>query len=104
MMMMNTSDKKPDNSSPIGELLTLDNVAAKLKVSKKTVTRWWKDGDRENLPFPKPAVFGRFPRWLESDIDRWILATRDRTPQSVRTAEHAAGEPIRKPLAVVRAG
>ena len=101
MMMMNTSDQKPDNPSPVGELLTLDDVAAKLKVSRKTVTRWWKDGDRENMQFPKPAVFGRFPRWLESDIDRWILASRDGT---LRKAETQAVDPIRKPLAVVRAG
>ncbi|WP_437186684.1 helix-turn-helix transcriptional regulator [Planctomicrobium sp. SH668] len=48
-------------------LLTVDDLAAVLKVSKRTIWRM-----RSCCQLPKPVKVGGGVRWRKSDIDAWI--------------------------------
>lgn len=48
-------------------LLTKQEVAAKLRVSVRTISRMMSAED-----MPPPVWLGRNPRWKEGDVDAWI--------------------------------
>ena len=51
-------------------LLTVEDVASSLKVAKSTV---W-ELSRSDPAFPKPIKLSdRITRWLESDLEDWVL-------------------------------
>lgn len=50
------------------KILTEKEVCELLKISRATLWRWQRDGK-----FPKRRSFGpKSPRWLYSEIDRWV--------------------------------
>lgn len=50
------------------EVLTVAEVAARMKVSRSTVRDWWHAGILPEPLLPSP----RTPRWRVGDIDKWI--------------------------------
>ena len=51
-------------------LLTVEDVASSLKVGKSTAWRL----SRSDPTFPKPIKLSdRITRWLESDLEDWVL-------------------------------
>jgi excisionase family DNA binding protein len=52
--------------------MTLNDVAARLGVSKRTVMRWADDG-RFPLPFIRD---GRDIQWRDEDVQRWLREQR----------------------------
>lgn len=67
------------NGSPIAvtpSLLTAEDVAALLKISKRTVWRM-----RATLQLPRPVKVGGAVRWRQSDLETWI-AQGCRLPES----------------------
>ena len=63
-----TGDTKKFIEIRIGDLLTPDDVAKKLRVEKKTVYNWSSQG---KIPFIK--INNKLLRFVEADIDRWIF-------------------------------
>lgn len=63
-------------------LLTVDDAAARLKISKHTLNRWRVTG--EGPPFIKSGP--RLVRYDQAELDAWA---RDRTRSS--TADHGKG-------------
>ena len=57
-----------------GELLTADEVAGRLKVPRSWVYRAAREGD---LPSVR---CGRYRRFDESDVERWIARQKDSSP------------------------
>ncbi len=57
-------------NGPAKELLTAREVAARIRVSLRTVWRWTAAGD---LPAPvRTGCNGRIVRWKAEDIDQFI--------------------------------
>lgn len=57
-------------SGPAQELLTAREVAARIRISIRTVWRWTTTGE---LPAPvRTGRSGRIVRWKAEDIDRFI--------------------------------
>lgn len=52
--------------------LTPDELAAVLKVSKKTLERYRKDG---RILEPLPATSAQQPRWLADEVAAWLQAS-----------------------------
>jgi excisionase family DNA binding protein len=48
-------------------MLTIQDVAERLKVTTMTVRRWWYQGR-----LPKPMKIGGATRWREQDIQEWM--------------------------------
>jgi predicted DNA-binding transcriptional regulator AlpA len=69
---MSTNISQP----PTLPLLTADDVAAMLQVSKRTVWRM-----RQTLQLPRPVKVGGAVRWRAADIESWI-AQGCRPPES----------------------
>ena len=66
----------PNGSSSDAEWLTLEQVAARLSVSGRTIRRLV-DGDG----FPRPRYLtARAPRWRRADVDAW-MSSRPSEPQ-----------------------
>ena len=57
-------------------LLTKNDVAAKIRISKRTIDRKVKDG---SFPIPK-RTGSQSVHWIESEIDEWIEALPDVDP------------------------
>lgn len=58
---------KPADPGP-DELLTLAEISAKVKRSKRTIQLHVK-----NLTFPQPYIRrGQFVRWRRVDVDEWV--------------------------------
>lgn len=53
-----------DESSP---LMTADEVAAYLNISKRTIKRMRNDGE-----FVEPMMFGASARWRRSELISWL--------------------------------
>ena len=53
-------------------LLTIEEVAVVLSISRTTVYRW-----RQKPDFPTAKMFGRSPRWREEDIREWMNSQPD---------------------------
>lgn len=58
------------------ELLSLKEVASRLKVSEKTIRRMIKDGR-----FPDPVRIGTSPLWHAKDCDAFIWLTMRKVPR-----------------------
>jgi predicted DNA-binding transcriptional regulator AlpA len=52
----------------VDEVLTATEVAARLKVTTRSILRWWHAGVLPEPLLPSP----RTPRWRVVDIDKWI--------------------------------
>lgn len=59
----------------IESLMTLDEVAAYLRVPKETVYHWRKHGEG-----PRGFRTGRYVRFRRSDVDAWLETQRDPEP------------------------
>ena len=59
------------------QVLTISDVAATLKVSTKTIRRWWYSGE-----IPQPIKIGRSLRWRQSDIEA-IVAPQTETQKEL---------------------
>ena len=71
-------------SAPV-RLLTLTDLASKLNLSRTAV---W--AARRTPDFPKPLrLAGRHPRYVESEVDEWLLAQ----PRAEDTATADEGAP-----------
>ena len=55
----------------MSKLLTADDMAELLSVSKETITTWLSRSP-EKLPRRLPGFPGRGPRWRQADYDEWI--------------------------------
>jgi excisionase family DNA binding protein len=54
-------------------LVTVDDIAELLGVSRRTIERYLAD---EDLDFPEPAAsFGRVRVWKRRDVERWAKKT-----------------------------
>lgn len=51
------------------ELLTVGEVAKRLRIGQRTVYRW---ADRGRIP--RPLKLGALVRWRQSEIEEWIAA------------------------------
>jgi len=61
---------KSDNQQPASlELLSIEEVAGLLKITKRTVYRLINAGD---LPGPDLVLGKRSPRWRRSTIENWL--------------------------------
>lgn len=78
------------------QLLTIEQVALLLALSPVTVTHWSYGRRAAPKQFPAPIRVGRQLRYLETDIDRWIVARRggDPVPPVLGCAQHAS--PVRR--------
>ncbi len=56
-------------------MLTTDEAAERLDVSKRTLIRW-----RQSIPIigPPPIRIGNGIRYAEADVNCWILAQREK--------------------------
>ena len=55
------------------EILLINEVAERLRVSPSTVNRWLSQARKGESTFPLPiSVGGGKGRWLLSDIERWL--------------------------------
>lgn len=54
----------------MSRFLKLREVESKIGFCKATVYNWIKD---KTIAFPKPRKIGSSSRWLESDIESWIM-------------------------------
>jgi prophage regulatory protein len=61
------------------KLLNISEVAQKLSAGKSTIYDWMSPkSKRYKSDFPKPLQnMGGVNRWLESEIDAWILGKRN---------------------------
>ena len=61
------------------QLLNISEVAQKLSAGKSTIYDWMSPkSKRYKSDFPKPLQnMGGVNRWLESEIDAWILGKRN---------------------------
>jgi excisionase family DNA binding protein len=55
------------------EALTIDQVAERLNLSKRTVNRLISDG-----VFPRPVKIGRLSRWVPEDIRNFLNKMTDK--------------------------
>jgi hypothetical protein len=60
------------------QLLTIDDIAAKFRASRRTVAEHWIQ--RPDFPPPKYAPTRRSRLWLAGDVERWA------TPDAARSA------------------
>ncbi|EXG80270.1 helix-turn-helix domain-containing protein [Cryptosporangium arvum] len=58
------------------EWLTVDELAAELKVPKATIYKW-----RANREGPRAAQIGRHLRFRRGDVDAWLEAVCLETPR-----------------------
>ena len=58
-------------ATEIGTLLTQNEVAERLKVSKPTLWRMRKKAD-----FPQPIYPGGHPKWDQAEIEAWLASRR----------------------------
>ena len=65
---MTTSADRPAGSAPAGEILTLEEVAAYLRLTPQTIYKW---AQEKRIPAVKLGKEWRFRR---SILDRWIDA------------------------------
>ena len=68
-------------------LLTFHDLAAHLKVARKTLERLIE----EDPDFPRPIQVRRSDRWIVADVDRWLLRQ-----QVKRDLEDRAGPKVVK--------
>lgn len=71
-------------SDPVGQLMTIGDVVAEVRLSRAMIYRCMKD--RAN-PFPKPIKFGTASRWSCNEILAWkkrAIAERDNTVSTQR--------------------
>ncbi len=67
--MLDASLNVDSNQNP-ARLLRLRDVQDRVGLGRSTIYRWMDEGN-----FPRPHPIGNHTiRWLESDIDAWILA------------------------------
>ena len=53
-------------------LLTIHDVARKLRVSTQTIWRWARAGK-----FPQPIGAEGATRWIDEDVDTWIHSKKE---------------------------
>lgn len=70
------------------QLLTIDQIAARLGFSPVTIAHWAYGHRRAPENFPAPIHIGRQLRFVAADIDAWISA--------LRGVPDAASEPPRR--------
>jgi excisionase family DNA binding protein len=70
----------------LGPLLTADEVANLLSLSKRTIRRWVQHGR-----FPAPFRLGRLPRWRTEDLTGWLSRLRPDGPDSVGPCGRSPG-------------
>lgn len=58
-----------ERSAPAVALLSVDDVAALLAVSTRTIRRMADGGQ-----MPRPVKLGSLVRWRRSDVDEWLAA------------------------------
>src|ERR1700674_1737851 len=71
------------NSSPVSsssEILTVDEVAALLKVPPSSIYEWTRFRGTQRVPLPHRKV-GKYLRFLRSEIDAWLV----RLPQATNS-------------------
>lgn len=49
-------------------LISLKQVTEKIGVGKSMIYKMIKDGD-----FPRPVKIGSISRWVEEDVDAWLM-------------------------------
>ena len=89
-------------SPTLGEVLTVAETAALLKVPKSSVYEWTRfRGGRQGAPVPHRKV-GKYLRFLRSELEAWIvglpLATHTHKRKYIRTGsdEQAPAAPAKK--------
>ena len=61
-----------------GELLTVNEVAERLRVGRRTVYRWTDAG-----LMPRPLKLGSLVRWRADELDRWIAGGCPKVRRSI---------------------
>jgi len=79
------ADVIPAPVDPVEELLSIDQVARRLKVSPDTINRWCRTGE-----FYRPMYVGKLPRWRVRDLNRWVEERAARIHDIEKTAFLAA--------------
>ena len=61
------------------QLLNISEVAQKISAGKSTIYDWMSPKSKRYKPdFPKPLQnMGGINRWIESDIDAWVMSKRN---------------------------
>ena len=83
---------------PVNELVTVDDIAVRLKMSINSVSNIVRGRDgRKRLRFPQPLV-GRGTRavWLWEDVEAWYDATAPKSQQARQKAGRAAAMTYRQ--------
>lgn len=57
----------PPSPAENDEIITIEEICAKLKISRQTLYRWRRDGT-----FTLPPVNARGTKWLASEFSRWL--------------------------------
>lgn len=71
------------------QLITIDDVAQLLALSKVTVTHWSYGHRPAPESFPVPIRIGRQLRYVAEDVDTWIMAKRGLQAKSDITSSHS---------------
>ena len=81
----------PDTLTPdtMPDLLTIDDIAARFRRSRRTVADEWVQ--RPDFPPPKYAPTRRTRLWLASDVERWASPASARCPAESRGSTSAEG-------------
>lgn len=74
--LQNDTAMSPHQSSPVGVCLTLNEVADRLQVCRRTLEREIAAGN-----FPRPLKIGRSVRIPESDLQAYLTGLRAKVPQ-----------------------
>jgi predicted DNA-binding transcriptional regulator AlpA len=87
------------------EILLINEVAERLRVSTSTVNRWLGQARKGESTFPLPiSVGGGKGRWLLSDIERWLASQSIVTmPTPAKTKRRNAAAHQRRQEATDRA-
>lgn len=69
MLMRGKAIMKNENEKGPVQLLNSKEVATKLGIAERTV---WRHASVDQT-FPKPVAVGRLKRWVESELDEWVM-------------------------------
>lgn len=74
----------------MSKLLTADDMAELLSVSKETITTWLSRSP-EKLPRRLPGFQGKGPRWRMSDYEEWVEQLANEPARRGRPRTQASG-------------
>lgn len=72
---MDAVTSAPNQPSPETELLSVDDLAARLQVAPRTVRRWCGEGK-----LPAAIEFGGLLRWRRDAVEEWIAEREEASP------------------------